>query len=117
MYFDFEEGKSWFEPDSVLLFSGGLDSLTGVVEELQDPSRKLLLVSHRPVSKIDKPQRDRHGRLLAYVYLPDGRLLNRILIEQGLAVVYRRFEFTMKEDFLVAEKQARQNEAGLWGED
>ncbi len=57
-YFDFETGKPWFEPDSVLLFSGGLDSLTGVVEELQDPHRKLLLVSHRSVSKIDKPQRD-----------------------------------------------------------
>lgn len=57
-YFEFDEGKPWFEPDSILLFSGGLDSLAGVVEELQEPDRKVLLVSHRPVSKIDKPQRD-----------------------------------------------------------
>jgi len=57
-YFDFEEGESWFKPNSILLFSGGLDSLTGVVEELQDVNRKILLVSHRSVSKIDKPQRD-----------------------------------------------------------
>ena len=57
-YFEFDEGKPWFEPDSILLFSGGLDSLTGVVDELQDTSRRILLVSHRPVSKIDKPQRD-----------------------------------------------------------
>ena len=57
-YFEFDEGKPWFEPDSILLFSGGLDSLTGVVEELQDTNRRVLLVSHRPVSKIDKPQRD-----------------------------------------------------------
>jgi micrococcal nuclease len=62
----------------------------------------------------DDPPRDRHGRLLAYVYLPDGRLLNRVLIEQGLAVVYRRFEFRMKEAFLAAETQARQTQKGLW---
>ncbi len=58
VYFDFEKGKPWFKPDSVLLFSGGLDSLTGAVQELQDPDRKVLLVSHRPVAKIDKAQRD-----------------------------------------------------------
>lgn len=58
--------------------------------------------------------RDRYGRLLAYVYLPDGRLLNRVLIEQGLAVVYRRFEFSLKEEFLLAEDKARQSKAGLW---
>ncbi len=66
---------------------------------------------------LDDSPRDRYGRLLAYVRLPDGRLLNRVLLEQGLAVVYRRFEFKMKEDFLTAEEQARQNEAGLWGKD
>jgi micrococcal nuclease len=62
----------------------------------------------------DHPPRDRYGRLLAYVYLPDGRLLNRILLEQGLAVVYRKFTFRMKTDFLAAEEQARQAGLGLW---
>ncbi len=57
-YFALDEGKPWFKPDSILLFSGGLDSLTGAVEELQDPNRKVMLVSHRPVSTIDKSQRD-----------------------------------------------------------
>lgn len=57
-YFEFDEGEPWFKPDSILLFSGGLDSLTGAVEELRDVNRKILLVSHRSVSKIDKPQRD-----------------------------------------------------------
>ena len=65
---------------------------------------------------LDDPPRDRHGRLLAYVHLPDGRLLNRILVEQGLAVVYRRFTFRMKEDFLAAEARARENGRGLWAE-
>lgn len=62
----------------------------------------------------DGDRRDRHGRLLAYVTLPDGRLLNRLLLERGLAVVYRRFEFRLKDDFLAAEAQARQHGVGLW---
>ena len=57
-YFEFDDGKPWFKPDSILLFSGGLDSLTGAVEELQDPDRKIILVSHCSVGKISKPQSD-----------------------------------------------------------
>ena len=61
-----------------------------------------------------KEQRDRHGRLLAYVYLPDGRLLNRLLLKKGYAVVYRRFDFELKADFLEAEDRARRTKLGLW---
>lgn len=63
---------------------------------------------------LDRESRDRHGRLLAYVHLPDGRLLNRLLLENGLASVYRRFDFRLKADFLAAEKDARQRGIGLW---
>jgi len=63
---------------------------------------------------LEEPPRDRHGRLLAYLYLPDGRLLNHVLLEQGLAVVYRRFSFRLKEDFLDAEAEAIKNKNGLW---
>lgn len=62
----------------------------------------------------DRDLRDRYGRLLAYLTLPDGRLLNRLLLEKGLAVVYRRFDFRLKRDFLRAEAQARHRHAGLW---
>lgn len=61
----------------------------------------------------DSP-RDRHGRLLAYVRLPDGRLLNRVLLEEGLAIVYRRFPFELKAGFLAAETRAQQGQVGLW---
>jgi len=57
---------------------------------------------------------DRYGRLLAYVFLPDGRLLNRLLLENGLAVVYRRFDFSRKEEFLSAEEEARRQGRGMW---
>jgi micrococcal nuclease len=62
----------------------------------------------------DSETKDRHGRTLAYVYLPDGRLLNRLLIEKGYAVVYRRFDFRLKDDFLAAEADARRRRVGLW---
>lgn len=57
---------------------------------------------------------DRHGRTLAYIYLPDGRLLNRLLLEEGLAAVYRKFDFRLKADFLATEKAARLKRLGLW---
>jgi micrococcal nuclease len=65
---------------------------------------------------LDDPLRDRHGRLLAYVHLPDGRILNQVLVEQGLAVVYRRFDFRMKEEFLASERRARERKLGLWAQ-
>ena len=64
----------------------------------------------------DQEKRDRHGRLLAYVYLPDSRLINQMLLEEGLAAVYRKFEFRLKEDFLVTESRARKKQIGLWQE-
>lgn len=62
----------------------------------------------------DKTRRDRYGRLLAYVHLADGRLLNRWLLEEGLVIVYRRFPFERKNDFLAAEAAAKLNRRGLW---
>ncbi len=55
----FREYLSWdeadakaFRPDEVILFSGGLDSLSGVIEELATTSKRLALISHRPSSKV-----------------------------------------------------------------
>ena len=62
----------------------------------------------------DHETEDRHGRLLAYVYLENGDLLNQLLIEKGLAAVYRKFDFRLKEKFLGAEISARKNKIGLW---
>lgn len=64
--------------------------------------------------EFDGDRKDRHGRTLAYVYLPDGTLLNRLLIEKGYAVVYRRFDFALKDEFLQAETDARERRTGVW---
>jgi hypothetical protein len=47
-----EADATAFQPDEVVLFSGGLDSLAGAVEELATSSKRLALISHRPSSKI-----------------------------------------------------------------
>ena len=52
-YFELDaEGRSGFMPDHVVLFSGGLDSLGGTLEELVDSENHIALVSHKSSSKI-----------------------------------------------------------------
>lgn len=58
--------------------------------------------------------RDRYGRLLRYIYLPDGTLLNQKLIEQGYGFYYPYFPFSKKPEFAAAEKQAQKQKLGLW---
>jgi len=47
-----DNGVARFKPDEVILFSGGLDSLGGAVEELSKNGNRIALVSHRSSSKI-----------------------------------------------------------------
>lgn len=41
-------------PEQVIMFSGGLDSLGGAVEEIVNQKRRVVLVNHRPTPKLDK---------------------------------------------------------------
>jgi Queuosine biosynthesis protein QueC len=52
-----------FAPNEVLLFSGGLDSFAGTVEELVAHGKKVALVSHRSASKITEAQNHLFGQL------------------------------------------------------
>ena len=38
--------------------------------------------------EFDSQKRDKYNRLLAYVYLPDGQMLNAVLFKQGAARAY-----------------------------
>lgn len=60
--------------------------------------------------------RDKYDRLLRYVYLSDGTLLNSHLIEKGYAFVYQFEEFEEKENFLILERKAKEKRVGLWSE-
>ncbi|MBI4665599.1 MAG: thermonuclease family protein [Nitrospinae bacterium] len=57
---------------------------------------------------------DKYDRLLAYVTLPDGRVLNEILIQEGLAEAIHKFKYTEKAKYHLLEARAKSACAGLW---
>lgn len=59
--------------------------------------------------------RDRYNRLLRYVYLPDGKLLNAEIIKKGYGFAYTAFPFEKLDEFRAYERQARDHHLGLWG--
>jgi len=61
------------------------------------------------------PNRDKYGRWLRYVFLADGVFINAELIQQGYAwrYIYQPIQFGVY--FAELEKQAREQQAGLWG--
>ena len=58
--------------------------------------------------------RDKYGRLLAYVYLPDGEMLNRVLVKDGYGYADTRFDHKYKAEFLKLQRKARDAGLGLW---
>ncbi len=59
--------------------------------------------------------KDKYGRLLRYVYLEDGTCVNAKIIKDGYAQVYEKFEITKLDEFRKLQKEARENNRGLWG--
>ncbi len=67
--------------------------------------------------EFDVQKVDRYGRLLAYVWLEDRRMLNKVLLEEGYAQVYTiPPNVKYEKEFLEAQRKARQRMKGLWGE-
>jgi len=63
----------------------------------------------------DVQKHDRYGRLLAYVYLENGEMLNEIIVREGYAGLATippniKHEFRFKK----AYSEARNNNKGLW---
>jgi micrococcal nuclease len=66
--------------------------------------------------ELDVQKIDPYGRLLAYVYLPDGRMFNEVLLEEGYAQVATFSPNVKYQDrFLEAQREARGANRGLWG--
>ncbi|MFO0781367.1 MAG: thermonuclease family protein [Candidatus Saccharimonadales bacterium] len=59
--------------------------------------------------------RDRYDRLLRYVYLPDGTLVNERLIRDGYGFYYPYFPFKKSGQFEIAQNKARAENKGVWG--
>lgn len=63
----------------------------------------------------ENTNRDRYGRLLRYVYLPDGRLVNAEIIKQGYGFAYVYFPFGKMAEFKRYQAEAEKQNLGLWG--
>ncbi|MDO8525966.1 MAG: thermonuclease family protein [Candidatus Omnitrophota bacterium] len=58
---------------------------------------------------------DKYGRLLAYIYLPDGTFVNAKVLEEGYAQVMTiPPNVKYAEYFLKLQREAKENRKGLW---
>lgn len=78
------------------------------------------LLDNQFVSLKDDPtqmDKDRYGRLLRYVYLPDGTFLNELLLKEGYALeyTYDSKPYELVDRFVAAETEAHVQGRGLWG--
>ncbi len=66
--------------------------------------------------EFDVQERDRYKRLLGYVYLPNGNMLNEEIVKAGYASVMTiPPNVKYKDRFLIAYQEARERKVGLWG--
>jgi micrococcal nuclease len=64
--------------------------------------------------EFDVQRRDKYGRLLAYLYLSDGRMLNEEIVKAGYAnLMTIPPNVKYQERFLKAYREARKNKRGL----
>ncbi len=98
-YFNFSADEAWPYAgiDRVIMFSGGLDSLGGVVDYAKD-GKRALLVSHRPVAILSKRQRD----LFNAVYDEYGRQFMHIPVWINKDKSYGREHTQRTRSFLYA---------------
>jgi len=59
--------------------------------------------------------KDRYGRLLRYIYLEDGTFVNGKIVRDGYAQVYEKFPVSKLDELRKYQREARENQRGLWG--
>jgi micrococcal nuclease len=80
--------------------------------------RRLLPLGTRVHYRLGAEERDRYGRALVYVWLGDGRFLNRLLAARGYAqtlTIPPNVEYA--DQFAAAVRRARGRGLGLWAPD
>lgn len=99
-----EIGRRQIDPNSV-----GWQQTEFVFELLKaDPHVRL---------EYDKERTDKYDRTLAYVWLADGRMLNRVLLETGNAKVMRIYPNTRYAgEFREIEAEAKRKGLGRWAD-
>lgn len=95
----FINGQQVNDPQAIAALEYAKTALTGRFAELE----------------LDVEERDQYGRLLAYIWL-DGVMLNKVLLENGIAKV-ATYPPNVKylDEFTVSEKLAQDKKLGIWG--
>jgi len=77
---------------------------------------KQLIGSNRVRLQADRldTNRDRYNRLLRYVYLPDGRMVETELLNNGYAFAYTQFPFEKTNEFVADQNAAQAAKKGIW---
>jgi len=83
---------------------------TGYVKSLLRPGDLVTI-------EYDVQEKDRYGRLLGYIYLRSGKMLNEEIVKAGYAnVMTVPPNVKYKDRFLKAYQEAREGKKGLWEE-
>jgi Staphylococcal nuclease homologue len=87
--------------------------------QASDFTKHLVHVGERVRLEFDQQPRDKYQRLLAFVWLPDGRMLNETIICEGCFPAFTRYPFRQDymDRFRACERSARQGNKGLWREE
>ncbi len=65
--------------------------------------------------EFDVQERDKYGRLLGYVYLSNGKMLNEEIVKAGYAIIMTiPPNVKYKDRFIGAYQEAEEDKRGLW---
>ena len=63
----------------------------------------------------DQTRRDRYGRVLAYVFLENGEMVNALLVRKGLAhVMFNNPDLKYRDLLLNCQRKAMREKLGIW---
>ena len=90
-----------------LLMMLGRQSFNFLIE-LIPPGTKLIVKTE------SKNYLDIYGRTLAYVYMPDGRCVNEIMVAEGYAKPYDRYYCRELTNYQILNMKAKKEKKGLY---
>ncbi len=74
-----------------------------------------LMKGARVSLEFDKEKKDRYGRLLAYVFLENGKMVNALMVRKGMAHVLLNNQGLKYGDLLLnSQQKAMKEKLGIW---
>lgn len=94
-----------------------MENIVELGKKAKEFTKSLLTKGSKVYLEFDVQQRDKYGRLLAYLYLEDGRMLNMEIICNGYAMPLTiPPNVKYEKEFTECFKKAREERKGLWNE-